>query len=96
MILLFLLSSCAYPDIDTVPDFKDVKLINNDDRNDFFKVQNTNNCFIKLFNHYDSSKIIIVSLIDNLLKGASGQAVQCMNIMFGYDEKLGLDNIKSD
>ena len=73
-----------------------VKLINNEDRNDFFKVQNTNNCFIKLFNHYDSSKIIIVSLIDNLLKGASGQAVQCMNIMFGYDEKLGLDNIKSD
>jgi N-acetyl-gamma-glutamyl-phosphate reductase len=35
-------------------------------------------------------------LIDNLLKGASGQAVQCMNIMFGCDEKLGLENIKSD
>ncbi len=69
-----------------------VKLINKSDRNDFFKVQNTNNCFIKLFNHYDSSKIIIVSMIDNLLKGASGQAVQCMNIMFGYDEKLGLEN----
>ena len=73
-----------------------VRLINIEDRNDFFKVQNTNNCFIKLFNHYDSSKIIIVSLIDNLLKGASGQAVQCMNIMFGCDEKLGLENIKSD
>ena len=73
-----------------------VKLIDIEDRTDFFKVQNTNNCFIKFFNHYDSSKIIIVSLIDNLLKGASGQAVQCMNIMFGYDEKLGLDNIKSD
>ena len=73
-----------------------VKIIDKTERNDFFKVQNTNNCFIKLYNHYDSSKIIIVSLIDNLLKGASGQAVQCMNIMFGYDEKLGLDNIKSD
>ena len=73
-----------------------VKLINIEERNDFFKVQNTNNCFIKFFNHYDSSKIIIVSLIDNLLKGASGQAVQCMNIMFGYDEKLGLDNLSSD
>ena len=59
-------------------------------------IQKTNNCFIKLFNHYDSSKIIIVSLLDNLLKGASGQAVQCMNIMFGYDEKLGLNEIKSD
>jgi N-acetyl-gamma-glutamyl-phosphate reductase len=75
---------------------KFVRLIDNAERNDFFKVQNTNNCFIKLFNHYDSSKIIIVSLIDNLLKGASGQAVQCMNIMFGCDEKLGLENIKSD
>ena len=73
-----------------------VRLIDKPERNDFFKVQNTNNCFIKLFNHYDSSKIIIVSLLDNLLKGASGQAVQCMNIMFGYDEKLGLDKIKSD
>ena len=67
-----------------------VKLIEKPERCDFFKVQNTNNCFIKLFDHYDSSKIIIVSLIDNLLKGASGQAVQCMNIMFGYDEKLSL------
>ena len=46
----------------------------------------------KLFDHSVSSKIIIVSLIDNLLKGGSGQAVQCMNIMFGYDEKLGLEN----
>ena len=68
-----------------------VKLIDKPERCDFFKVQNTNNCYIKLFDHYDSSKIIIVSLIDNLLKGASGQAVQCMNIMFGHDEKSGLE-----
>ena len=68
-----------------------VRFIDKQERCDFFKVQNTNNCFIKLFEHYDSSKIIIVSLIDNLLKGASGQAVQCMNIMFGYNEKLGLE-----
>ena len=68
-----------------------VKFIDKPERYDFFKVQNTNNCYIKLFDHYDSSKIIIVSLIDNLLKGASGQAVQCMNIMFGHDEKSGLE-----
>ena len=73
-----------------------VKIINQAERNDFFTIQNTNDCLIKLFDHYDSSKIIIVSLIDNLLKGASGQAVQCMNIMFDYDEKSGLQNIKSD
>ena len=72
-----------------------MKLIDKPERCDFFIVQNTNNCYIKLFDHYDSSKIIIVSLIDNLLKGASGQAVQCMNIMFGYDEKLGLETINS-
>ena len=73
--------------------FNFVHMINNDDSVDFFKVQNTNNCYIKLFKHYDESKIIVVSLIDNLLKGASGQAVQCMNIMFNYDESLGLDNL---
>ena len=72
-----------------------VKLIDKSERSDFYKVQNTNNCFIKLFDQYDSTKMIIVSLIDNLLKGASGQAVQCMNIMFGYDEKLGLEKNNS-
>ena len=39
-----------------------------------------------------ASKIIIVSLIDNLLKGASGQAVQCMNIMWGLEEDISLIN----
>ena len=35
-------------------------------------------------------KLVIVSVIDNLLKGAAGQAVQNMNLMFGLDEKCGL------
>ncbi|HBH33769.1 MAG TPA: N-acetyl-gamma-glutamyl-phosphate reductase, partial [Psychrobacter sp.] len=30
---------------------------------------------------------------DNLVKGAAGQAVQCMNVMFGFDESLGLNHI---
>ncbi|PDW01859.1 N-acetyl-gamma-glutamyl-phosphate reductase [Candidatus Viridilinea mediisalina] len=38
----------------------------------------------------DPGRFIIVSALDNLLKGASGQAVQSMNIMFGLDETLGL------
>lgn len=38
----------------------------------------------------DPGRFIIVSALDNLLKGASGQAVQSMNIMFGLDESLGL------
>ena len=39
-------------------------------------------------------KIVITSMIDNLLKGAVGQAVQNMNIMFGIDERAGL-NLKA-
>ncbi len=61
---------------------------------DFYTIQNTNNCIIKLFNHYDDSKIIIVSLIDNLIKGAAGQAVQCFNIIAGFDETKSLKNLK--
>jgi N-acetyl-gamma-glutamyl-phosphate reductase len=45
---------------------------------------------LKIYKHYDDSKIIIVSLIDNLLKGAAGQAVQCFNLSKGFEESLGL------
>ena len=68
-----------------------VEFINNEKRADFFSVQNTNKCLIKIFKHYDSSKIIIVSLIDNLLKGAAGQAVQCFNLSLGLDEWISLE-----
>ncbi|MBO8137895.1 MAG: N-acetyl-gamma-glutamyl-phosphate reductase [Desulfotomaculum sp.] len=40
-----------------------------------------------------TGRVIILSAIDNLVKGASGQAVQNMNVMFGLDEKLGLDMV---
>lgn len=52
------------------------------------QVVNTNKCLISLEKH--NGKLLIVSAIDNLLKGASGQAVQNMNIMFGLDEREGL------
>ena len=68
-----------------------VNFLANDNRADFFLVQNTNNCFIKLFNHQCNDKIIIVSIIDNLIKGAAGQAVQCFNIMFNLDQKISLE-----
>ena len=73
---------------------KDLSFINFLDDNgkaDFFSVQNTNNCLIKLYKHHSDSKIIIVSLIDNLLKGAAGQAVQSLNIILNLDEKLALN-----
>ena len=69
-----------------------IKIIEDEERLDFFKIQNTNYCYIKLFNHYNISKVIIVSAIDNLLKGASGQAVQCMNLMYNLNENLALEN----
>ena len=49
---------------------------------------NTNNCFIHLEKEKDN--LVIHSTLDNLLKGASGQALQNMNLMFGLDETLGL------
>jgi len=55
---------------------------------DLKQVVNTNKGIVYLEKHGD--KLLIVSIIDNLLKGASGQAVQNMNLMFGLDEKMGL------
>ena len=52
------------------------------------QVINTNKCLLFLEKHGD--KIFIISLIDNLLKGASGQAVQNMNLMFDLPETTGL------
>lgn len=52
------------------------------------QVVNTNNCFINL--EQVGEIVIIHSAIDNLLKGASGQAVQNMNLMFGLEETEGL------
>ena len=67
-----------------------IKFVSDDQRVDFFSVQNGNKCVLKILNHYDSSKIIIVSLIDNLQKGAAGQAVQCFNLSKGFEESSGL------
>jgi N-acetyl-gamma-glutamyl-phosphate reductase len=55
---------------------------------DVKQVVNTNRCFLHIEKHGDT--VLITSVIDNLLKGASGQAVQNMNIIFGFDEKAGL------
>ena len=52
------------------------------------QVVNTNKCLV----HIDAfgNKLLVTSCIDNLLKGAVGQAVQNMNLMFGIDETAGL------
>lgn len=56
------------------------------------QVVNTNKCLLRLQKF--EKKLLITSVIDNLLKGASGQAVQNMNLMFDLNEKMGL-NLKA-
>lgn len=55
---------------------------------DMKQVVNTNKCLVHVGKYGD--KLLVTSCIDNLLKGASGQAVQNMNLMFGLDEMAGL------
>jgi N-acetyl-gamma-glutamyl-phosphate reductase len=59
------------------------------DRNpDMKQVVNTNKCLIHI--QKSNNKLLIISVIDNLLKGASGQAVHNMNLLFGLEETVGL------
>jgi N-acetyl-gamma-glutamyl-phosphate reductase len=59
---------------------------------DLKQVVNTNKCLLSL--QVEKGQLVAYSAIDNLLKGASGQAVQNFNLAFGLDEKMGL-NLKS-
>ena len=51
---------------------------------------NTNNCIISVCKSKYKNKIILLSVIDNLIKGGSGQAVQNMNIRLGFKENEGI------
>ena len=55
---------------------------------DLKQVVNTNKALVHVEKH--GNKLFLISIIDNLLKGASGQAVQNMNLMFGFEEQAGL------
>jgi N-acetyl-gamma-glutamyl-phosphate reductase len=69
--------------------YKDAAFTFVSDKNpDLKQVVNTNKCV--LYVEKFGKKLLIISVIDNLLKGASGQAVQNFNLMFGLDEKAGL------
>ena len=52
------------------------------------QVVNTNKCIIQL--EKQGNKLVVHSVVDNLLKGASGQAIQNMNLVFGIEETAGL------
>jgi len=70
---------------------KFVKLTAPDKMPSVKKVRGTNLCLINLFIDPDTQVLKIVSAIDNLVKGAAGQAVQNMNLMFGLPEDSGLE-----
>ena len=52
-------------------------------------VINSNQCFLHLHKH--KNQLLITAVIDNLVKGAAGSAVQCLNLMLGLEEGLGLE-----
>ena len=56
-------------------------------------VRAANICRIAVHRPQDGDTVVVLSVIDNLVKGASGQAVQNMNILFGLPETLGLDQV---
>jgi N-acetyl-gamma-glutamyl-phosphate reductase len=53
-------------------------------------VIDTNNCTLQISIDENTNQITVVSVLDNLIKGASGQAIQNMNLMCGWDQTLGL------
>jgi N-acetyl-gamma-glutamyl-phosphate reductase, common form len=70
--------------------YKDAAFTFVSDKNiDMKQVVNTNKCILHLEKH--GNKLFIISIIDNLLKGASGQALQNFNLLFGLNEKVGLN-----
>lgn len=56
-------------------------------------VRGTNTCRISVHQPQDSDTVVVLSVIDNLVKGASGQAVQNMNVMFGFEETTAINMI---
>ncbi len=56
-------------------------------------VRGSNKCQIAIHRPQDGNTLVILSVIDNLVKGAAGQAVQNMNIMFGFEENQGLSTV---
>ena len=56
-------------------------------------VKGANNCRISVFLPQQGTTVVVSSVIDNLVKGAAGQAIQNMNIMFDLDETLGLNQV---
>ena len=69
---------------------KFIKVLKRDSLVSTNNVINTNNCYISICKSKYKNKVIILSAIDNLIKGGAGQAVQNFNIKFNFPEKTAL------
>ena len=67
-----------------------VKVLPSGSYPDTLHVCGTNRCDISAFYDPRTKNLVICSVVDNIVKGASGQAVQIMNLIFGFDETAGL------
>ena len=56
-------------------------------------VRGSNFCHIGVFADRIQGRAIVISAIDNLVKGSAGQALQNFNLMYGFDETLGLEQL---
>jgi N-acetyl-gamma-glutamyl-phosphate reductase len=70
-----------------------IRLCDDDQIPDTLHVKGTNFCDIGFRVDKQNNRLILICAIDNLVKGAAGQAVQCMNIMLGVKETIGLMNM---
>ena len=69
-----------------------IKLMEEGEVPEILKVCKTNNCQIGIYPSAIENQIVIISAIDNLVKGAAGQAVECYNLICGNDQMKGIDN----
>ena len=69
-----------------------VILLEEDKIPETLKVSHTNNCQIGIYPSAIENQLIIISAIDNLVKGAAGQAIECYNLMCGSNQLKGLGN----
>jgi len=73
-------------------DSPNVKIMQSGQVPDIKSIANTNNCNISVNHSNIPNQLVLISSIDNLVKGASGQAVECYNLMNGFNQSTGIKN----
>ena len=73
-------------------DSPNVSIMRHGEVPDIKSIANTNNCHISVNHSNIANQVVVISSIDNLVKGAAGQAVECYNLMNGFNQSTGLVN----